>query len=201
MANSRREEVKEAILRSLEDGPASKRDLFDGEPSGTENRALRELKEECRVISSPGAGGYVSLQQADYCIACADSIKDGEGRCSNPECLSPQQKVKCQECGEWYLIDPYPLPKRIPEEEIPEWYLGPRARKPTQDADSDEHHKVASRTEDWRVGLDWTCPACANVWLPPDPWPYPLKRGHHPPELLDERDKRKFRPDKAEEAD
>ena len=198
VAKSRQEEEKEAVLTELEDGPASKRELFSGEPSGTQNRALRELKKEYRVIHSPGAGGYVSLSQARYCVACADSIQEGSGRCENAECVQPQQRVRCTECGTWYLIDPYPLPKRIPEREIPDWYLSPRARKPVEEGEAEEHHDLALKIADWRVGLDWACPACANVWTPPDPWPYPLQRGHHPPNLLDEEEKKRTRPDKAD---
>lgn len=176
ITKSRQEEEKEQILEVLEAGPASKRDLFDGEPTGTQNRALNELKEEYLVIYSPGADGYVSLQQADYCIACATDIPAGSGRCGTTDCLQPQQEVKCRECGEWFLIDPYPLPPRIPEDELPEWHKDPRSWP----EDVEQGAELHRRTEDLWSGLDRACPACAAVWEPPEPWPYPLERAQLP---------------------
>lgn len=196
---TKRADVKSAILDlldpwTLEQEPTCRviekriRESTDVDASSrTVERALEDLIEAWRVVSTPR--GYVCYRQTDLerCVACGRELEKRQGvrgRCGNQDCGQPQHEVRCQAgCGTVYPVAPWPFPPGLG---------GDEARKPDTIVAGELSWEARSKRP-WELGNPdegWACPGCGNVWVPERPWPFSDERlvPHDPGavELLEE---------------
>lgn len=153
--------------------------------------ALRNLREQCEIVSTPE--GYVRVHQEDptTCVCCGQDLEETEyrqaldrtvyiRRCVNSRCVRPYQQVLCpgQEdklgCGTVYPIRPYPTPPGLGGKnhmgDHEDLWLEP----PFNDREIYSWEVRAKLPTEYVGPPDesWSCPGCGAVWEPPQLWPF-----------------------------